>query len=167
LVDGQGRGHIELLEQPTQANGYAAKVRIVDQASGEGAYQFTLAWDGENTSVSGNSGLFGGLSSGSSSGSLSGARRIVWSGRVDGRVRLSIQGNRSWVDRISGGPVSGAQADFGSALPRNTGVQVRKVSGRDDVEVVEEPSSSNGYKLVIDIDDNDSGPGDYVIEVTW
>jgi hypothetical protein len=33
LVDGQGRGQIELLEQPTSANGYAAKVRIVDQAA--------------------------------------------------------------------------------------------------------------------------------------
>ena len=167
LVGTQGRGRIELLEQPSAANGYAAKVRIMDQQNGEGEYEFTLQWDGGSSASSGG-GLFGDVTpSTSSAGSFSGARRIVWSGRVDGKVRLSIQGNRSWVDRISGGPVSGAQVDFGSALPRNSQVQVRKVSGRDDVEVVEEPSSSNGYKLVIEIDDNDAGAGDYVIEVTW
>jgi hypothetical protein len=92
-----------------------------------------------------------------------------WSGRVDGRVRVTVRGNRAWTTRVSGGPVAGEQVSFGAPLPRRevSDVEIRKVRGRDDVETVERPSASNGYSLVFEIDDNDSGADDYVVEIVW
>jgi hypothetical protein len=45
LRDKEGRGKIELLEQPSRANHYTAKVRIGDDGAGPADYSFTLTWE--------------------------------------------------------------------------------------------------------------------------
>src|SRR5262249_46438153 len=45
LQNVQGRGQVELIEQPTNENQFAAKVRIVDPQPGSDSYSFVLAWD--------------------------------------------------------------------------------------------------------------------------
>ncbi|MBI1896820.1 MAG: hypothetical protein HYS04_09855 [Acidobacteria bacterium] len=159
VIERQGRGVIELMEQPSATNGYAAKIRLYDPEGGDAPYSFTLAWNGESRAVFGQS----------QSGGFGGANRILWSGRVDGRVRVHFQGSRTWVERLSGGPPDDVRADFGSPLPRASQVNfdMRRLRGRDEVNVVELPSSPNGYTLVVEIDDSSSGADDYEIQVTW
>ncbi len=170
LADAEGRGEIQIIEQPGSGNGYTAKVRIFDGEGGDSQYRFTLQWQDGSGSDSGS--IFGNVLGGvgsttAGSGRLLGGRQIVWRGFVDGRVRVNFQGDRSWVERLAGGAVSNVRADFGSMLPRNSDVDIRKVRGRDDVEVIERPSASNGYRLILEIEDSKSGADEYEIEVTW
>ena len=98
-------------------------------------------------------------------GVASGAR---WTGQVDDRVRVMFRGNRAWSQRISGQQIAGEQASFGSPLPRaNVEVGVNKLRGRGDVEIVERPSPSNNYTLVVEITDKDGGADTYDLEVNW
>jgi hypothetical protein len=104
-MDVQGRGQIDLAEQPDEQNNYTAKVRIVDPQPGAGAYSFTLAWDDDTR---------GGYRANSGGGILSpngnyrgngnysdGAGSARWSGQVDGRVRVSFRGNQAFSERLS------------------------------------------------------------------
>lgn len=94
---------------------------------------------------------------------------MLWRGRVDGTVRVSVRDNRASTTRVSGGPVQGEQVSFGGALPRNNSddIEVRKVRGRGDVDVIQRPSGNNGWTLIFEIEDKDGGADEYEVEVRW
>jgi hypothetical protein len=180
LVDAQGRGRVELVEPPSNENGNVALVRIRDPQSGAGQYSFRLAWNGggalsgrDDPYYSGGTGGVltpgGTVNSPVYGGTGYGGNSIQWSGRVDGRVRVTVRGNRAWTTPVSGAPVTGQRVSIGSPLPNRevSNVEVRKLQGREDVKIVERPSSRNGFTLTFEIDDDDAGADDYVVEVTW
>ncbi len=153
LIDTEGRGEIRLLEQPSPSNGYTARVRIRDSHGGASDYAFTLAWNPPTRSQGFDVDRPG----------------MTWSGRVDGRVRVSVRGRDAEVRILSGQPVIRERAQFSRALPaRNTpNATVRRAEGRGRVAIIEYPSARNGYTLVFEIDDRDGGADDYVVEVGW
>jgi hypothetical protein len=165
LENAQGRGNVELIEQPGPQNNYTARVRIRDDQAGADNYSFVLSWDDAYAYSDSQPPIFSRLPGSQNLG----YGQMQWSGRVDGRIRVTVQGDRASVTRISGGPVVGQRADFSGRFDARSAnqVSVRKLEGRDEVDVVEMPSPSNGYRLVFEIDDDDAGADDYVVEVTW
>ncbi|MEK7405054.1 MAG: hypothetical protein AAB225_08100 [Acidobacteriota bacterium] len=152
LEETEGRGEVRLLEQPSDENGYTARVLIRDRQGGAGDYSFTLSWarpSREEPAIA--------------------RRGLIWSGRVDGHVRVIVEGDRAWSEVLGGGPVEAERATFSRALPRRNspGATVRKLRGRGRVEIVEYPSSRNGYRLVFEVSDPGGGAGDYEVEVGW
>lgn len=154
LDEFDGRGEVLLLEQPRRENGYTVRVGIRDRKGGAADYSFTLSW-----------------MQGARPGSRDAiARRgMVWSGRVDGRVRVAVEGRRARSEVVQGGPVEGERADFLRDLPRrdNNAASVRRVRGRGRVELVQYPSRLNGYRLIFEVDDSSGGAGDYEVEAGW
>jgi hypothetical protein len=97
-----------------------------------------------------------------------GAGRMTWRGRVDDVVELEIRDTSARERRVSGQPTYGVRVQFDGALPRReVNVRVNRLRGRGRVEVIEQPSNSNGYVAVIRITDSDRGADDYEIEVSW
>lgn len=154
LEDVRGRGEVRLVEQPRRENGYTARVRIRDHDGGAADYAFTLLWTRPARS-SRQDGIT--------------RRGMTWSGRVDGRVRVIVEGNRARTEVLKGQPVVPEHFDFQRELPRrqNTDVSVRRIRGRGRVELVEYPSRGNGFKLVFEIDDSSGGADNYEVEVGW
>lgn len=181
LVDRQGRGRVELIEQPNADNNYAAKVRIIDNQAGVGSYAFRLEWEGDGYAGGGRQGQGlgrrqGGVLNPSDSdyprattgAGYGGGNVLRWSGRVDGTIRVHAQGNRVWSERVIGGPTVGERFDLGSPIPRGSvEVDVRKLNGRDDVRLVQRPSAANGYTLIFEVRDDDGGADMYEVEATW
>ncbi|HYO79885.1 MAG TPA: hypothetical protein VES20_00665 [Bryobacteraceae bacterium] len=179
----EGRGDIELAEQPSADNGYAAVVRIRDNEGGAGQYAFRLVWDGDDSGYSqssstdsrGRSTSTGGIltpggSSNAGYGAYGSSGSMRWAGQVDGRVRVHVHNNRAWTSRVSGGEVVNERVDFGgAAMPRADigDVAVRKLNGRGDVRVVQQPLNANGHTLIFEIDDRDGGADNYEVEVVW
>jgi hypothetical protein len=153
LEETDGRGDIRLVEQPRDSNDYTARVRIRDHQGGAGQYTFTLAWTPPARSEQFDFARPG----------------MVWRGRVDGRVRVTVSGRDASAEVLGGQPVRAERAQFSRALPNrnNPNATVRRVEGRGRVEIVEYPSNRNGHRLVFEIDDRDGGADDYVIEVGW
>ena len=154
LDEVDGRGEVELIDQPSELNNYTARVRIRDTQGGAGDYAFSLFWTpparGEPERLFARPGL-------------------VWSGRVDGTVRVAVDDGRATTQVLNGGPVTGERANFLRSFPRRSAenIELKKVRGRGRVEVVEYPSARNGYRLVFEINDRDGGAGEYEVEVGW
>jgi hypothetical protein len=154
LDDVQGRGEVQLVNQPAAHNGYTAKVRIRDSQGGSGEYAFSLYWVPPSRSEPER---------------LFASQGLVWSGRVDGIVRVVVEGSSASVQVLGGGPVEGERANFLRPLPNQAvpNVAVKKLRGRGRVNVVEFPSARNGWRLVFEVNDSSGGADNYEIEVGW
>ena len=150
----EGRGEIRLLEQPRESNGYRARVLIRNPQAGPGDYSFRLAWSPTSAKDAGFELL---------------RRGAIWSGRVDGRVRVVMEGRTSMSTVLGGAPIAEERVEFERALPAgDTPNAVAKLlRGRGRVEIVEYPSLSNHYQLIFEIDNPAGGPDNYEVELRW
>jgi hypothetical protein len=142
------------LEHPNASNQFTARVRIRDEQSGAGDYTFSLYWTrpprNEPERLFARAGM-------------------TWQGRVDGKVRVTASGNSASFEVLEGGPVREDRYQFVRPLPNAPApnASVRKVRGRGRVELVEFPSSRNGYRLIFEISDASGGADFYEVEVGW
>ena len=154
LEQPEGRGEIRLAEQPTERNQYSARVSIRDPQSGTGEYSFVLVWA---------------RNGGKEPELRSTAPGLIWSGTVEGSVRIIVQGGAVLSEAIAGRRVIGERADVLQPLPARSDLApvATKLRGRGDVKIVELPSDKNNYRLVVEIH-NPEGPADnYEIKVDW
>ena len=159
LEDPEGRGEIRLIEQPRQRNNYTARVSIRDPQPGSGDYSFTLAWNRLTSKE---------LKDATPILEARG-RGLLWSGTVDGRVRVTVKGGASFSEVLEGAPVKGQQAEILRSLPERADLlpKIQKLRGRGRVAIVESPSPKNNYRLVFEIDDPGPGADDYEVELDW
>ncbi len=155
LANPEGRGEIRLIEQPRQRNNYTARVSIRDPLAGAGEYSFTLVWNRGSSKTAPIPDPTG--------------RGLLWSGRVDGRVRVTIQGGASFSEALEGAPIRGEHAEMLRPLPAHADLtpMIQKLRGRGEVSMVESPSEKNNYRLVFEINDPLPGADDYEIELDW
>jgi hypothetical protein len=93
---------------------------------------------------------------------------LSWRGRVDDVIELEIRGDQLYERVVSGQPVYDVSSRFNASLPRRRmTVNVEKLRGRGEVDVVEQPSSRNNFTTVVRIRDTRGGTDDYEIEVYW
>jgi hypothetical protein len=102
-----------------------------------------------------------------------GRQDFVWSGYVDDRVDIIIDGNRIITRTVSGREVEQVRANLMRPLSprdgevRNGDIRVSLLQGRGRVYVREQPSRRNGYRTVIRIDDLQAGAAHYRISADW
>ena len=154
LDDISGRGQVSLAEQPGAHNGYTARVLIADRQGGAEDYTFSLFW----TRVPH-----------SEPDRLFSRRGLVWYGRVDGTVRVTVRDNEAQAAVLSGGAIQDERAEFHRALPRSEtpNLSLKRQRGRGRAEVIEYPSRSNGWQLTFEIADSAGGSDAYEVEVGW
>ena len=152
VTDLQGRGEIRLVEAASERNNFTTRVKVRDTQGGSGDYAFVLRWvppaEQERRGTE-----FG----------------MRWSGRVDGKVRVIVEGSRTFLETLAGAPVSDERAIFDRTLPNYEGLHpvVTKRRGRGRVELVEYPSRRNNYRIVFTVDDDKGGSDAYEVEVSW
>ncbi len=136
----EGRGQAAIVQQPSLENDYTLVVRIADS----GRYALEFFWDTER----------GGFATNLPKTRLP-QRGAVWTGRVEERARVTLQGKRVDIGR----------AVFSRDLPRrdNPSATVRLLRGDGRVEIAEYPTRVNAYKLVFEIE----GTGDFEVEADW
>jgi hypothetical protein len=87
-----------------------------------------------------------------------------WSGSVDREVQIVMQGNRIHTNNIGYTESGRYNARPMAALPRQDGqVVVQVVSGRGDVDVIQQPNAQNGYSTTVRIRDPRSGSDRYQV----
>jgi len=93
---------------------------------------------------------------------------MEWRGRVDDRVRLVIRGRSIEERTLSGARLAEGRATFSSGLPaESVRVSVRRLAGRGDVRVIQQPSRQNGYTTIIEIYDPTRGAQEHRLLVNW
>ncbi|MEP6763237.1 MAG: hypothetical protein ABJB66_02950 [Gemmatimonadaceae bacterium] len=192
-----GRGDVDVLENPSSRNDYTATIRVRDSRGGADQYRLVVTFDsdGDREGNRGNGDYErgngrGGYDPRDNSGNGRGGydsrndhrndhgwydrnRRdagvMRWSGRVDGVAEIRIQGNRVESDSRQGQRLRDVKYDvLGAALPRrDVRVELAGDVGRGSVQVVQQPSMWNGYVAIIRIEDRRGGYGAYDFDVRW
>jgi hypothetical protein len=191
-----GRGDVDVVQQPSARNDYTTIVRIRDRSSGIDNYRVTAFWMPDNNGNGSwddrdnypnrpgrdrddrdDRGGWGRGNGGNGNGGWgnggygnNGSRDVLrWTGDVDDRVEIRIQGDRVEYRTLSGKSLRNVRANLLSGgLPRrDVQVVVSDESGRGTVSVVQQPSSYNGYTAVIRVYDPRPGYGDYRFDVSW
>lgn len=100
-----------------------------------------------------------------------GSQREVfeWRGNVDQEVRIQMRGGRT--STMAMGPhemTAYDQARAFSAMPSTDGyLNVQVLQGRGRVDVVQQPSSQNGYTAIVRVRDPQTGSAPYDIAAYW
>ena len=188
-----GRGEVDVIQQPSQQNGYTTVVRIIDRAGGADTYRVTAYWqnysngdyvgNGSNNRGRGrgrdrdNNGIpdnrertdIYGRSPTDIYGRNSNQGILHWSGNVDGELEIRIQNGRVSYRNLTGAQPTGIRADAGNmSMPRyDATVSIAEGSGRGSVYVVQQPSSNNGYTTVVRVRDPQGGYGYYNFDLVW
>jgi hypothetical protein len=183
-----GRGDVDVIQQPSARNDYTAIVRIRDRSSGVDDYRVTAYWmpdeygngtwndrdgypnrPGRDRDDRDNGWGWGRGNGGNGRGTSNDRNMLRWSGDVDDALEIRIQGNHIDYRTLSGKSVRNVRADLVSGgLPRNdVQVFVTDQNGRGTVSVVQQPSSWNNYTAVIRVYDPRPGYGAYNFDLGW
>jgi hypothetical protein len=94
--------------------------------------------------------------------------QFVWRGRVDGKDYIKLSGDRVWIDHSKFKPITEDTFDLRSPLPRESvNVLLKKLRGRDRVEIVEQPGPQNNYTVTVLIEDRPAHSDFYEFELYW
>lgn len=193
VVDGRGR--VDVIQQPRAQNGYTAIVRIVDPRSGSDSYRLTAYWQNYSNGeyVGKNRGRGRGTdrdndnrgdiyrdrdrdrdrNNGEYDNGQYGRRgnqyMLHWSGNVDGELEVRIQDGRIDYRTLSGAEPTSIRADRANLnAPRtNASVGIVQNQGRGTATVTQQPASWNGYTTVIRVRDPQGGYGFYDFDLMW
>jgi hypothetical protein len=184
-----GRGRVELIEEPSRRNGYTARIRVEDNKGGEDRYHIRISWETNQSftqrsdprdsrfstyrprrgfySLPGNRLSSSANSPSAYDNSLDG--RFEFRGRVDDEVILYIRRDNITAETIRGRNVQVESFRFSQPLPDRAlrGFTMNQRDGRGAVEVLEEPVRENGWTAVIRILDDKSGDDRYHFELNW
>jgi hypothetical protein len=192
-----GRGDVDVVDQPSARNNYQATVRVRDPRAGADNYRVIAYWSGDDR----NDGRYDDRRDRDNNGwgwgrddrdrdnrdrdnrndnrgrdddrwdnrGRTDAGMLRWTGRVDDVVELRISGRRVEAITRSGVRVSETNARFdGAGLPaRPMSLNVDQYNGRGHVELVQQPSPWNGWTAVVRINDNRAGADFYDLTVRW
>lgn len=92
---------------------------------------------------------------------------LRWSGRVDAVEEIRIRGRRADSFAVSGNGASNVRSRVDGALGGGSYLRLNRADGRGQVQIVEQPSRSNGYTAVLRIVDRQAGAGFYDIQASW
>jgi len=152
-----GRGDVRVIQQPSRSNDYTAIVQIDDTRAGAGDYNVEISWSGSVGGGGGNT-----TQEPYRSGS------VRWRGRVDQTATITISGNDVQSADTAGTGLWSVTQDITGYLAHRTGsVSVRKLSGRGNVTILQQPSWDNDFMAVIQVDDPGSGSDNYEIDINW
>lgn len=172
----QGRGSVNVIQQPNASNNYTAIVRVKDSQGGAARYRFVAYFDpsdygyGRGPIYGDDRGpIYGGRGPvwGDNGNVGYGDRVLHWSGSVDDDLRISLQRGQVGYDVASGQRPVNVQSS-GGALPRRDGhLEVSMRQGRGSVQVIQQPTSYNNYTAVVRVLDRQGGYGYYDFDLIW
>jgi hypothetical protein len=173
-----GRGDVDVVQQPNRGNDYTTIVRVRDPRAGSDGYRLAAYWQGDNTvygddrrerrrdiyrdrdedgrNGNGQYGQYG----------RNDQEMLHWSGNVDDQLEIRIQNGRVDYRTLSGNEPTGIRATPGNAGMRMNGtLSVVQNTGRGSVTITQQPSAWNGYTTVIRVRDPQGGYGYYDFSV--
>ena len=185
IARADGRGDVEVIEQPTLVNGYTTRVRVRDRQSGADRYRLVVEWrstgdddrrdrdddrDGYDRGGRDRDGRDrGGFGRRDDIGDRRDAGALRWSGEVDAVAEVRIQGRRVEYIARNGRALYNVRFDVrGAGLPTYAvPLDLRRFAGRGNVYIAQYPREWNGWTAVIKIDDSRGGSDGYDFDLRW
>lgn len=168
----EGRGRLQVLQQPSARNNWTAIIRLKDVQRGADSYRFAAYFDPEDdyrrdgrNDRDGRNARDGGWYG---SEARAGDRVMRWSGNVDRDVRITLRGTSSTYSVASGAQPHGVNANMERALPRRDGyLEVHQRQGRGTVQVVQQPTRYNDFTAIVRVLDAEGSYGFYDFDLIY
>ena len=94
--------------------------------------------------------------------------QLRWSGNVDDTAIITLRGRDVRTRTELGRGVTSISQQVSGQLPDRAGrVELRQVSGRGQVQVIEQPSSRNNYTARVRVRDSQGGSARYSFVLDW
>lgn len=94
--------------------------------------------------------------------------QLRWSGNVDDTAIVILQGRDVRTRTTSGQSVTNVSEQVSGQLPdRRVNVELRQVSGRGQVTVIQQPSPRNNYTAHVRVRDSQGGSARYSFVLDW
>jgi hypothetical protein len=182
-----GRGNVDVIQQPSSQNGYTTIVRVYDAQGGSDSYRVAAYWQNysngdvygrdrgrdrdrdRNDDYDRNNNGYPNRGRGNGGYNNNGYQVMHWSGNVDGELEIRLQNGRLDYRNLSGAQPTNIRLDRGNmSMPQNNSqVAIAQASGRGTITVVQQPSSWNGYTTVLRVRDPQGGFGYYDFDLVW
>jgi hypothetical protein len=159
-----GRGQVDVLQQPTARNGYTAIIRVRDPQGGIGGYRLNAYWQPVSA---GEVGPPFGRGRGYGRRGYGNRVALMWSGDVDDHLEILLQPGGVSYSTIRGAPPRRVQSAVTRVPPGASELDVDQTEGRGQVFIVQQPTAENGYTARIRVRDPQPGYGHYAFTVTW
>lgn len=159
-----GRGDVDVLQQPSAGNDYAAIIRIRDKDMGVHSFDVTVFWNpkrGEDRY--GDAAAIARAKEGAKP-----VNTMHWSGSVDDRVMIEWRGADVKTRTARGETAREVHSSVTDGLPeRAVRVELIVREGRGKVTVAQQPTSANGYTAIFQVRDPKKGFSHYDFDVNW
>ena len=159
-----GSGDVDVVQQPSASNDYAATIRIRDKSTGVHSFDVTVFWNpqrGEDRY--GDAAAMARASAGAKP-----VNTMHWTGSVDGELRIEWRGADVMTSTVNGETAREVHSSVTDGLPaRDARVELIVREGRGDVSIVQQPKSSNGFTAIFRLRDPQTGFGHYDFDVNW
>jgi hypothetical protein len=186
-----GRGSVDVIQQPSAQNGYATTVRIQDPQGGADNYRLVAYWqpysngeyigrdnrgrdrgrdrDRDDIYRGRDNGRGNGGYNNGQNGQYGNQTALHWSGNVDDELEIRIQNGQVNYRTVRGAQPTSIRADAGNLNMSRNGATLNVVQnqGRGSVSVIQQASQWNGYTTVIRIKDPQGGYGYYDFNLIW
>jgi hypothetical protein len=88
---------------------------------------------------------------------------------VDREVRIQLTDGRAYVQPMGNREVRNNNGQWlSNGLPHQDGIlRIERVEGRGDIDVIQQPTASNGYQATLRVRDPSSGASNYRIIAVW
>jgi len=159
-----GRGDVDVIQQPSAANDWAAIVRIRDHSAGKNDYTVRAYWNPQ----SGEDRYSTAAVEAREKADAKPVNTLHWTGSVDREMRIEWRGSDVQSNSVNGEAAREVHSSVSHALPQaEVTVEVSVHRGRGDVSVLQQPKASNGYTCIVRIRDPQEGFGPYVFDAKW
>ncbi|HEY5220265.1 MAG TPA: hypothetical protein VIJ16_10680 [Gemmatimonadaceae bacterium] len=159
-----GRGDVDVLQQPSASNDYAAIIRIRDKSAGADNYSLTAFWNpkrGEDRTSTAAEIV-------RETADAKGPNTMHWSGTIDREMRVEWSGMDVRSRNQSGVAAREVHSSVTNGLPsHDVNLVLRVHEGRGDVTIFQQPTEANGYTAIFKVRDPMSGRGHYNFDATW
>jgi hypothetical protein len=165
----EGRGAVEIAQQPTAESGYTGVIRIHDIGPGSGRYHIAAYWQAAEAGevVAPGELVRSPAPAVSAPPLLSNRTALIWSGDVDSEIEIIIQPGSVTYNTLRGDPPRALQSAL-SQMPWPTAVlDMNQIEGRGEASVTQQPTADNGFTGKIRVRDPQPGFGHYAFVVMW
>ena len=161
-----GRGRVQILQQPSARNNWTAIIRLKDAQRGADNYRFVAYFDPVDDYR--RDGRYDRDGDWYDDEARSGDRVLRWTGSVDRDVRIVVRGTRATYGVASGAQPTGVRSSMERALPRRDGyIEVYQRQGRGAVQVIQQPTRYNDFTAIVRVVDAPGSCGYYDFDLIY
>jgi hypothetical protein len=158
-----GRGVVDIVDQPTAANGWTATLRVLDSLPGYDTYRFNVRWQ---SAASGDvappfgrgRGIFNRVPA---------RTALQWAGIIDHDTYIYLRPEQLSYSTLGGNPPTQVEANLITVPQGDVKLLITNFQGRGEAYIAQQPMATNGWVAVIRVRDPLAGSSRYRFNITW